>query len=325
MPLSSPPAAPQRGDRTTFAQRVDAFITWMIGFVTELNIFSANLNTLAAGGAYTLPYKIQGDSAAVGGATGGNFALVSAGTGLVIDTKDARGSWAGGIFASVSSSSSAVRGSVRMVKQNDPSIWAIYNLTGAYSQDPGGLYGYWGVTFVASEGVFNPGDDVIVAIDRAGDRGDTGTAARFPALWIRDEKPSGTSGSTSGHAVGAGNVRTLNTVRSNEISGALLSANRVTLPAGQYRLQGHVPATGVGAHQALLFNVTSNAPYVYGSSERTDGSFTTRSLFMCEFTLGAAVTFELRHYLGSTAGSLGSAASSGANEVYSELIFEKVA
>ena len=52
-----------------------------------------------------------------------------------------------------------------------------------------------------------------------------------PLLHVQDQKPTGTGGGTS---VSGDNERPLNTVLTNEIAGASLDSNKITLPAGEY-------------------------------------------------------------------------------------------
>ena len=63
---------------------------------------------------------------------------------------------------------------------------------------------------------------------------------------VRDEKSSGTSGGnfSSGSYV----TRTLNTSLTNEISGASLSSNQITLPSGTYYIQASCMASTVNTN-----------------------------------------------------------------------------
>lgn len=67
--------------------------------------------------------------------------------------------------------------------------------------------------------------------------GDTGgTGQSKPLLHVQDQKPQGTSG---GNMVSSTwTARDLNTVLTNDISGASLSSNVITLPAGEYYVEG---------------------------------------------------------------------------------------
>lgn len=140
-------------------------------------------------------------------------------------------------------------------------------------------------------------------------------------MLIRDEKSSNTNGGASVNGV---QTRTLNTVVSNTISGASLSANQITLPAGTYRVRARAPSIGVNYSQALLYNVTDMSIIARGTSENGSSNsfsdpFTTTSFVETRFTLAASKIIELRHYTGEIhANGLGAAVSQG-TEVYSSV------
>ncbi|WP_027864256.1 hypothetical protein [Massilia alkalitolerans] len=329
MALTPPPAAPQRGDRATFAQRVDAFITWLINFVSELVGLVANLNSIAAGGAYALPYLFNSPAAAIGGAvgtaSGGHLAFSNEATVLLIDTKNLQGVSVKAILNAISTSSSAVKGTLRIVKQSDPSTFAIYNIT-SYTEDAGGKYGYFAVSYVLENGLFAENDPVILHLQRTGDKGDTGAAAINPSAKFSDRKSSGVSGGTN---VTGEQTRTLNTTDYNT-AGVTLSGNQVTIQPGTYEIQGRAPAHAVGYHRASLYNVTDGTPALVGSSEYASpaGGVQSSSAFMGRIVLTTAKTFSVRHYTGqaTTSTGLGNAVSvSGVNETYTELNITKVA
>lgn len=74
-------------------------------------------------------------------------------------------------------------------------------------------------------------------------------AASFPFLgprymYVREEQPPGSSAGAAAQSTEV--LRTLNTVVANEIPGASLFANTVTLPAGKYYLRGRSPSGGQG-------------------------------------------------------------------------------
>ena len=61
----------------------------------------------------------------------------------------------------------------------------------------------------------------------------TGVVSRLGAfekqlLHVRDEKANGTAGGTN---IAGVNIRDLNTIKTNEITGASVSSNQITLPA----------------------------------------------------------------------------------------------
>lgn len=328
MALTPPPAAPQRGDRATFAQRVDAFITWLIGFVAELNIFSANLNSIAAGGAYAIPYLFSTDSSNIG--KGGYFTFPSPNTtaNLYLDSFDARGASVSAALVAIMNSTSAIKAQIKVTALGDPSRFFVREITFYANNGTYGSSSSNGVSGSASS--LAEGEEVIVQIQRTGDKGDTGVMGVLPRAKFREQRASGTS---AGIAVNGANTRDLNTTEFNSISGASLASSSVTLPPGTYDFGGwamrYSSGSGGGGHKAYLHNVTDNTTVSFGSS----GSIGTlaindRSVVSGRFTIAAAKTFQLRHFIEATSGSgssLGFASSSGFAEVYSEIEFLKVA
>lgn len=148
----------------------------------------------------------------------------------------------------------------------------------------------------------------------------------LPTLIVRDEKPNDTYGGSS--AVGW-QARTLNTVKVNTISGASLSANRVTLPAGTYLAEATVPAYKVNAFKSRIRNITDGTDLAIGSSEICSSEFvvSAASTIMEYFTISATKIIELQMY-GQTASStagFGYANNAGTIEVFSMLKLSKVA
>jgi hypothetical protein len=79
----TPTPAPQRGDRLTFSARVDAFITWMITFVTEVAALASNVyqNTIDA-----FTQASAANSSASAAATSAASAAVSAASAIASAT-----------------------------------------------------------------------------------------------------------------------------------------------------------------------------------------------------------------------------------------------
>jgi hypothetical protein len=339
--LTPPPAAPQRGDRTTFAARVDAFITWLINFVSELLALVSNLNSVAAGGAYALPYKWGVTvNASIGFSAGGFIGLYdginsnvmaqpASATTLYLDTKDSSGASTYALLPSLTSgNTSAVKGHVRLVKLGDPSKWARFSIL-SFTQNSA-LYNSFTIAFIdASDAApFSTGDAVLAYFQRTGDKGDTGPAGFTPTyMYVRDEKSNGVGG---GVAANGATVRTLNTVKVNTISGASLASNAVTLPAGTYEYVGSVPGYQCNAFQGQLWNSTDSVQIDVGTSETSTASSgaQARSVVRGTFTITSAKVFQLRHLqVNGGAGTFGQAASNANSvvEVYAEILFRKIA
>jgi hypothetical protein len=115
-------------------------------------------------------------------------------------------------------------------------------------------------------------------------------------LHVRDEKSANTGGGT--FTSGAFQTRTLNTSVTNEISGASLSSNQITLPSGTYYIEASAPAFAVTRHKAKLRNTTDSSDTLIGTSEITynlDSTVSTCSFVTGRFTIAAQKTFELQH------------------------------
>jgi hypothetical protein len=112
----------------------------------------------------------------------------------------------------------------------------------------------------------------------------------------------------------------------NEISGASLASNQITLPAGTYDVDIVCPTNGaVTLAKARLYNVTDATYVMEGiSSTAPNSASDLMSLLKGTLVLAATKVLEVRHYTGvaiATSG-LGIAVSQGA-EVYTEAIFKR--
>lgn len=310
-------------DQQTFDNLMAAVMQNFPKWGSEVNATFGAFNAGMAGGAYAIPYifdSATADADPTAGKLRLDNATQNAATTLRLDTTSSGIGDVTSILDRFDASTSTIKGSIRLVKQGDLTKWLTFDVTARAAPT-----GYRNITVTNTGGSaaspFVNGDAVLLYFQRTGDKGDAGNQVT-PILWVRDEKTSGTAGGTPASGY---NVRALNTVSRNTISGASLSANRVTLPAGTYRYRGGVPAGGVGGHQGLIYNITDSAALVVGTSENSATSLATRSMFVGDMTITKTTVFELRHWCATTSGALGYATGSGANEVYSELIFEKVA
>jgi len=144
-------------------------------------------------------------------------------------------------------------------------------------------------------------------------------------LHVRDEKTSGTHGGTFTKDIQQ--TRTLNTVLTNQISGAALSSNQITLPAGTYFIDATSPGDQVDNHKARLYDITNSATLIVGTSEDTSSTQgTTRSMVKGFITLVGSTVTELQHFCQTTHNTegFGAATSSGDVEVYAEIIIRKM-
>lgn len=151
------------------------------------------------------------------------------------------------------------------------------------------------------------------------------TALQPSIMHVKDVKGSGSSGGT--FTSGAWRTRELNTT-TGSITGASLSGDQVTLPAGTYKITGYAPAASVDGHQAQLYNVSDATTDIYGSSElaHSTTATVTKSHIDGTITIAAPKVFEVRHRCTTTRATdgLGKAASFG-SEVYTSLVIQKLA
>ena len=160
----------------------------------------------------------------------------------------------------------------------------------------------------------------------------TGNPFGGQLLQVREEQVSGTAGSaiTSGSWI----TRVLNTSVTNEISGASLASNQITLPSGTYFIDGTASLTVQSAttvkHQLRLFNATDASAALVGltaqvpiSDSNNGPSGNSHSFVRGRFTIASQKTFQLEHRTTQT-GTGGTAASWG-TEVYADVCIWKVA
>ena len=147
-------------------------------------------------------------------------------------------------------------------------------------------------------------------------------------LHVRQEVNAGTDSQTLSNA--GANTRVLDTVKTNEITGASLSSNEITLPAGTYFCLASAPAYLTSNHQCRLFNTTDSADVLEGTTEHAwnNGYTVTHSFLRGRFTISGTKGFTLRHYVGQTRNDSGggtSFAGGGSKNIYAEVMIWKVA
>lgn len=135
-------------------------------------------------------------------------------------------------------------------------------------------------------------------------------------MLLQHQLASGTDGGSGAAGV---NTRPLNTTVTNTITGASLTANQFTLPAGTFELDGIAAAYASNVNKAYFYNVTSSLSYM-GVNQRAaspggSGSLSRAQAFV---VLAAPAVFELRHEYQTAAptNGFGVAIGSGSSEVY---------
>lgn len=157
----------------------------------------------------------------------------------------------------------------------------------------------------------------------SGDIAISGSGLSLEMLHVRDEKTSGTSGGSS--SATTQNVRTLNTVVVNTLTGASLSSNQITLAAGTYRVFASAETHESSGNRLRLRNITDGVTVASGvnSHSGTAGASmpNTAAILGYRFTISGTKVFELQHYTVAAKATigLGIAVSSGEVEIYADV------
>jgi hypothetical protein len=305
----------------------NALLAAMPTLVAEINAEIVGMNFLASGGAYTLPYKYSSNTADNDPASGWlrlNNTTQSSATQMFIDDVGVNGLNYSGLLDQFGASTNPVKGCIRLTKMGDPTKYITFNVT-ALTIATGYRKLTIGSAWGTSPSPFVDGDNILMHFDRAGDLGATGPVYTHGVLHVRDEKAANTGGGTA--TVSTWNTRTLNTVKKNSISGASLSANRVTLPVGTYEVYASAPACGSSiTHKIKLQNITDNTPTLVGGGI-SGGLPGGRSEILGMFDItGSSKQFEIQHWIvtASNGDTLGYPVGAEV-EVYAEVLFKKVA
>jgi hypothetical protein len=145
-------------------------------------------------------------------------------------------------------------------------------------------------------------------------------------LIVANEQSSGTDG--GGFTSGAWRTRVLNVEQKNTITGASLASNQVTLPAGDYIVEGYAIGHACNHSKTKIYNDTDSTDVCIGSSRyssQTNAGNTAVSVSGA-FTLAAEKNLELQHRCTTTrvTNGLGLGLGYGVVEVYSVVKFTKV-
>ena len=154
-------------------------------------------------------------------------------------------------------------------------------------------------------------------------------AAIAPSMHVQEKYTNGTSAGTI--TAGAFRTRVLNSVIKNDISGASLSSNRVTLPAGDYYidLSSIIDiGTATFAVKTRIYDVTNATTLINGEGLGAGLTAGTRQYLTANakgfVTVASPIEIEVQHYC-SVNGSFGSATSlGGIDEIYANLIIKKI-
>lgn len=155
-----------------------------------------------------------------------------------------------------------------------------------------------------------------------------------PILRLQCTKASGTNG---GQRAATGSWQDsnsaaevlLNTVVTNNITGASIASGVITLPAGTYKIRGFKTFYNTAASRVRFFNITDGVGLVVGSSTYASGSAGTGDSRFDDtfFTIAGTKTIKMQTWVSGSSGAafdLGVAVATGDTEIYGDFTFEKV-
>jgi hypothetical protein len=164
---------------TVFSQKAAASVLAQKAMVPQINAAIANLNTIAAGGAYAIPYVFDSttaDADPTAGLLRLSSATQNASTVMRLDLLGAGGIDWTSVLDTFDASSSAVKGQLRLAKMGDATKFLTFNVTARAAPT-----GYRNMTVVntggSSASPFIAGDAVMLFFTRTGDMGVAGSVA----------------------------------------------------------------------------------------------------------------------------------------------------
>jgi hypothetical protein len=145
-------------------------------------------------------------------------------------------------------------------------------------------------------------------------------------MQIQDQKADGVDGGT--FTAGGWRKRDLNTVVHNSISGASLSSNDITLPAGTYLIEGFALANVVSTNLTHIRDTSDSSILLVGVTDISSTTISSNSLshIRGKITLGSTTNIELVHRCLTTRATNGFGLANGfsSSNVYAEIIIRKV-
>lgn len=162
----------------------------------------------------------------------------------------------------------------------------------------------------------------------------------IPIFHLRDQVSS--AGAPQSLTNSTWNTRRLQTSVTNEITGASVASNQLTLPAGTFEVKGFAKVSSAAStsydllSQLRLRNITGSATLLVGMSHANAGfinpgqgsaSMDILASINGRFTLSGSSVVELQNYVVGSAGGVhgGRTGSTGEVEVYADLIISRVA
>jgi hypothetical protein len=295
----------------------------------QVNELVANLNAIAAGGAYAIPYTFTNGF----NDNGLCFNMTTPGTQtsvyeVVVGLFDVSNKGVSALLDSMyAGATGTIKGMFRIVKVGDMSKFMVLSTTGVVGNSNARSLV---VQHIASSGgsPFTVGDMVVLQFTPAGPAGNTGPAGSLlvPRLQIREEYANGVAGPM--YNTGGWYTRLFNSTAVNTIPNASVASSSATLDPGTYDVDAWAVVFGADVrHRIALKNTSSGAFITFGSSEwigPNQYASVGKSVLKDRIKVDVRSNFQLQHFVSGSCSS-GAAVSASAVERYSEIIFEKVA
>lgn len=172
--FDDPAALPHRSQpKPEFDKKMGNYYRDLPVYGAQLKALISSVQALAAGGAYAFPYVFDSSTAdsdpGLGKLRLSNTTQTGSAT-LRMDVQIVGGVDISNVFADLRAATSAVKGSIRLVKMTDPTKWAIFDVSAVALP-----VGYRNLSVVArASSTVNPfinGDALMVYIERNGDSG----------------------------------------------------------------------------------------------------------------------------------------------------------
>lgn len=154
---------------------------------------------------------------------------------------------------------------------------------------------------------------------------ETGNPFGAQLLHLRDNATLGAGGGAL--TASTWNDRVLDTVVTNEITNASLSANQITLPTGTYYAKIKAPGYFVGDHKIRLQNVTNSTTLLSSSGSYAPATVQNYAEHEGRFTISGTKKIRLQHYctITNATNGAGKASSLGTSETYAQVYIWKIA
>ena len=180
----------QSQDQLDFDNKMSGLMRDLPTFAAQMNAIETSLSSMAAGGAYALPYVFDTATADADPGAGKlrlSNATQSAATVMRLDLT------AGGqdyttLLDTMDSSTSVIKGSIRLVKQGDLSKWMTFDVTARAAP-----VGYRNLAVVctdsSSASPFVKDDPLLLFFQRSGDKGEIGASGMVPLASVTISSP----------------------------------------------------------------------------------------------------------------------------------------